>query len=208
MLLAKILFENKTQLCPKARLDIESLCGVNICLCHILYDPTGSVWNEKDKKLDEKCTWKLYILIDRRAASVFPKCGDERFFQVVHRSITGSIEEHYKAVDNALDVLKNIKFDVFSGKFYTNGDDKVENARNLAMSLKRKFEGDEHIQFGFEECCVCFDLTSTKTSCDHYLCVKCASNLKKKRSCPVCRGKLIVFRDEDDDEEEQEEDDD
>ena len=40
------------------------------------------------------------------------------------------------------------------------------------------------------ECCVCLEITDTKTSCGHYLCVQCFSKLYKN-SCPMCRNENI-----------------
>jgi hypothetical protein len=40
-----------------------------------------------------------------------------------------------------------------------------------------------------DECCVCFELTSQKTNCNHSVCYSC---MIKMTSCPLCRGKLII----------------
>jgi len=40
-----------------------------------------------------------------------------------------------------------------------------------------------------DECCVCFELTSQKTNCNHSVCYSC---MIKMTSCPLCRGELIM----------------
>jgi hypothetical protein len=49
---------------------------------------------------------------------------------------------------------------------------------------------DENDWEQHEECCVCFEETSQKTSCNHFVCNSCVIKLKKK--CPLCRSKLIM----------------
>lgn len=39
-----------------------------------------------------------------------------------------------------------------------------------------------------EECCVCYEITSTYTFCNHYVCRSCQKMLDK---CPMCRKPLI-----------------
>jgi hypothetical protein len=48
---------------------------------------------------------------------------------------------------------------------------------------------DENDWEQHEECCVCFEETSQKTSCNHFVCNNCVVKLKK---CPLCREKLIM----------------
>ena len=39
------------------------------------------------------------------------------------------------------------------------------------------------------ECCVCYENTTTKTNCGHTLCNSCVNRLQEA-SCPLCRGSL------------------
>lgn len=41
------------------------------------------------------------------------------------------------------------------------------------------------------ECCVCYDKTLTKTSCNHFLCVECWTKINNPSICPYCRHKKI-----------------
>ena len=40
-----------------------------------------------------------------------------------------------------------------------------------------------------DKCCVCYDVTSVKTSCNHFLCRECFNNMTNK-TCPICRVDL------------------
>ena len=40
-----------------------------------------------------------------------------------------------------------------------------------------------------DECCVCLDITSTKTNCGHYVCLPCWNQINSK--CPMCRAEDI-----------------
>jgi hypothetical protein len=43
-----------------------------------------------------------------------------------------------------------------------------------------------NMKMDYEPCCVCMEETSTKTVCNHPLCVECINELKKD-VCPMCR---------------------
>ena len=65
------------------------------------------------------------------------------------------------------------------------------------MSAMAEENECERITFHYEKCCVCFDLTKTKTGCGHHVCWECISKLKTERdecgdfaNCPLCRDSL------------------
>ena len=43
-----------------------------------------------------------------------------------------------------------------------------------------------NVKLAGEICCVCHDLTVSKTKCNHHMCLECWSQLSRQ-SCPVCR---------------------
>lgn len=61
-----------------------------------------------------------------------------------------------------------------------------------------------------EECCVCFSMTETKTDCNHTPCLVCLSSktclfvLKTCSSCPLCKKKGLMLKNEDDVEDDEE----
>ena len=60
-----------------------------------------------------------------------------------------------------------------------------------------RFLKSPNIKSRYEECCVCYEITSTKTQCNHPLCLKCWSQIVEVREedefeqhCPICRVDL------------------
>jgi hypothetical protein len=59
-----------------------------------------------------------------------------------------------------------------------------------------------------EQCCVCYELTMTKTKmCNHYICRTCFQQLRQNFICPICRTRTqldsnndIEFSEQSDDE--------
>jgi len=51
-----------------------------------------------------------------------------------------------------------------------------------------------------DECCVCYDKTTTLTSCEHHLCIGCWDQMTKKHlnACPLCKAYLLVYVNKDD----------
>ena len=89
---------------------------------------------------------------------------------------------------------------------------------NLVPRLKfNKLTGMLHEYtepFGFnfvdgEQCCVCYEMTTTKTKqCNHYICRLCFQNLQQSFICPMCRTRTqlefdtdLEFSESDNDEE-------
>ncbi len=87
--------------------------------------------------------------------------------------------------------IKNSKFDKYTGKFIYKCDQDISfDDWNTYLS------NIQNIELNFQDCCVCLDKTSTKTSCHHSLCYSCWTNLKYTVSdkfnedtfkCPYCR---------------------
>lgn len=76
--------------------------------------------------------------------------------------------------------LKNFKLDKTFGKLVT------EKCQEAFMDY---IDG--------ENCCICFEKTITKTSCQHFLCIKCWDELRKtSKKCPICRrAHFTIFDD-------------
>ena len=105
-----------------------------------------------------------------------------------------------RMVGEILRDIKNIKIDKLHGMFVTGST-----AEQLAESYTewaefyQEFKDDETINLSIDECCVCFTLTETKTSCcRHAVCLECVSKLINNgppredgelgyRICPMCR---------------------
>jgi len=63
------------------------------------------------------------------------------------------------------------------------------------------FKFDNTTTHSYEECCVCQELTGTKTECEHHLCLLCMSSLHEvededgeaEKNCPMCRETIILI---------------
>jgi hypothetical protein len=120
------------------------------------------------------------------------KYNDEEEYQsyIVHSTIT-----HPKEFTDAIqDILKNIEFDHFSGKMYTETNRIIPCIERCDNSYLQDIFGFEHIKFDFESCTVCFRDTQTKTPCQHALCYVCWTEILKRekpqQQCPICREQI------------------
>lgn len=87
-------------------------------------------------------------------------------------------------LDKLLNItLPNLKFNKMTNQFQEEGDNK---RTALELELAQSIPKCDSIKWGFDECCVCFELTTTKTSCGHHLCSTCESAIKNSK-CPMCR---------------------
>lgn len=108
-------------------------------------------------------------------------------------------EDVEKFMDLVIDILKELKFNTFKGRFF-----KEIIAPNIYDCLKCS---NVEIEEG-NECCVCYERTLTKTWCKHSLCFKCIENIPTsggddeimEKKCPMCR-KNIIFPSYDEDDE-------
>lgn len=95
------------------------------------------------------------------------------------------------------DLIKNIKFCKYTGKFL--------HQKNIHYSHIRKqlpifFKDNNNIKFITSEdnnCSICYDQTLTTSSCNHPICIICAINLKTDTDddviCPLCREVLTFI---------------
>jgi hypothetical protein len=99
--------------------------------------------------------------------------------QTYYTDSGSSYEEFCKMIEG----LKDMKFDNFLGKFI--------NPNKITPSFysnTKQFPMFHHpnIEMDYTECCVCFELTLSKTHCFHPLCLRCYIKIKANR-CPLCR---------------------
>jgi hypothetical protein len=92
----------------------------------------------------------------------------------------------YEEFGNMIDGLKEMKFDNFLGKFMNSHKitpSLYSNTKQLPMFHHPNIEMD------YIECCVCFEITISKTTCFHPLCLRCYSKIKTNH-CPLCRENI------------------
>jgi len=103
----------------------------------------------------------------------------------------------FKTIMDALkyfmeEFIPNFKLDNLNGRFVTKDTAKRE---NLLIEFCGLFSANERVKPQYERCVVCYDLTRTKTECDHTLCLRCANKMDFEEDedghgfkCPLCRA--------------------
>ena len=87
-----------------------------------------------------------------------------------------------KFVAKLVETLPKIKYDPLREEF---------NVKRGCPILDTKYVS------GCDECVVCHDLTTSKTSCNHPLCMRCVSKLHNTTvspSCPYCREENVTMK--------------
>jgi hypothetical protein len=97
-------------------------------------------------------------------------------------------DEDTRTVRQMIEVFKNIKF-------ANNGEvvGKDESRRKEILELKEYLvqELRDCADLDVAECCVCHETTLREIACKHRVCLRCITKIK---SCPMCRGDLILHR--------------
>lgn len=81
-------------------------------------------------------------------------------------------------------ILPTLSFNKLTGLF-----ESETKMKNNLLEIKLN---QEHMVIG--ECCICYENTITKTSCNHFICVKCWTDMKNIKSCPYCRCNNIKIK--------------
>lgn len=103
-------------------------------------------------------------------------------------------------------ILRNYKFDKFSGKFIDleNICPCVKYQKSIKKALTRFTKNNTNIITNSDICAVCYDTTTNKTSCNHAICLVCLDRIAQNinmndpdRSpaehpiiCPICRNDI------------------
>ncbi len=85
-------------------------------------------------------------------------------------------------------LLKLVSFNKLTGIFEMNQIEKSKsNSKNISnLTLNSSLTPNSNL-IKTNECCVCWDVTMTKTSCSHFICLDCWTKLTNKSNCPYCR---------------------
>ena len=92
--------------------------------------------------------------------------------------LTKKLEDNDKLSEQIYETLKGIKYNKKYDTFYDTSKDEMETA----------VFRDEFLDL--ETCAVCREDTSSRTPCEHPLCVLC-ENMLKSSTCPICREPLF-----------------
>jgi hypothetical protein len=100
-------------------------------------------------------------------------------------------------LNNLNELIKNIKFCKYTGKFLHQKNIHYGNIRN---ELSIFFKDNINIKFNTLEsntCSICYDKTMTTTSCNHPVCIPCAMDITHDADddplCPICRQVLYFI---------------
>ena len=139
---------------------------------------------------------------------IIAQCIEERYDikQLYVKSIdikkNTKVDEVEEFMKECFEFIRNCVFDRMFGKFV------LAKTPTLFCFTAEMAEGLAHIETSVKGCCVCLELTNTKTRCGHTLCVECWSQIKSVRNtetecyedpCPMCRFDLSSELDEDED---------
>jgi len=92
--------------------------------------------------------------------------------------LTKKLEDNDELGEQIYETLKSVKYNKKYDTFYETTKDEMETA----------VFGDEFLDL--EICAVCREDTSSRTPCEHPLCVLC-ENMLKSSTCPICREPLF-----------------
>ena len=87
------------------------------------------------------------------------------------------------------DLYSNMRFDKYISKYVNESEKNEDYYSSKLFEFEKKMDPKYFKNF---ECCVCYDNTTHKTPCAHYLCIICYETMfeKKTFNCPMCRGDL------------------
>lgn len=102
------------------------------------------------------------------------------------------------------ETIHNLKYNKLLEKL------QVELNNGIIHDLINLIPTNDNIQYDFGECSVCLDKTTSKTNCNHFICLSCETQLhiksvstKTHKKCPMCRSSCYTpfYRDCDSDDE-------
>lgn len=107
-----------------------------------------------------------------------------------------------KGIKLIFEKIEKLKYNKTNGLFYDhskNDGNSVE--ENIMVTMFSIIKNYENTRSSISECCVCYEITETRTSCEHNVCIACYSKIdvfEKKwvqyhrkdlfyKKCPMCR---------------------
>jgi len=175
---------------------------ITITSCNKIDDLPVTVFIKRRYDTHKKRTIKYHIIINLNFETNGLYVYHEEGPRVFNQSTSCSKNSENKNIEHCIKLLinlsGNLKFDNYQSKF-------IEDSEKRFFELERKaFKNN----LDDKECCVCFEKTTSTTTCDHPICVKCFYQIRKKSiddtvKCPMCRKKFgIDYEDYDEDDDE------
>jgi hypothetical protein len=118
---------------------------------------------------------------------------DNRFFYVIRDEVKDECftkETICTAIETIFKQISDLSFNNCDGHFT---DKPLKPLPSKALASLGSL-GKAKLSKGFGECCVCYETTKTHFSeCNHVVCGRCVSNMKRPLKCPMCRAKIIDY---------------
>jgi hypothetical protein len=143
----------------------------------------------------------VFVVIYIRTADVYIEithnnicgcCRRDKIYDIDHKTTsTLTAEDVYIVLEKLTNVVDDLKLDKMDGRLSTTPK---------YYPTDCKFLKSPNVKSKYQECSVCYDLTTTLTTCRHPLCVRCWGQIKitmideeddeYEQPCPICRKDL------------------
>lgn len=178
--------------CADYKNYVEFKLNIPIIKKMLEFDVKSDILIEK-KKISENnyiYIFKLHIISKKLKIN---NSDYYKLFSYEKKILNLTIKNTHKFVNLIKEILPKLVFSKLTGLF------ELDIKKNNKLINFTETETNNLIgldTFGTEysdcgECCVCYDKTLTKTSCNHFLCVECWTKIKSVNECPYCRHKKI-----------------
>ena len=172
-----------------AELDLFDNCLLDNIPCRVTLYTSKLV---EALSREGRCTIGSLILVNNMSPDNFLK---DKVLQGVH--ISGvEYGNGYKLQNAVFNVLFHLDL-IFETFKYNPMFSVLYHPKQIEGLLKIKMFGRKYLNSTYKECVVCLEPCVERTACNHALCIKCRSQLRKA-VCPMCRFSFVFDEDMDD----------
>jgi len=137
--------------------------------------------------ISNSINYLFFIDVDANGIDVEP---DEEPLQLLSKlffeiSIVNPVINNNEFIDTFKKIVNSLRYNNKTGKINEEEED-TQFFRDLILNENITFKEEE-------QCCVCSEITKTKTQCNHSLCFICWSKIKPNndvKCCPICRESI------------------
>jgi hypothetical protein len=164
-------------------LPIEKICGVQICSHIAIRKWKGNI----ESVVFRVQSFDMGVMDSGNGPTVI---YGNKLNSASTKSLT--MEQMVSYVERVLEIIPTLRLNKRQGNLseYVYSDEVIG-----------LFKFDNTTTHSYEECCVCQELTGTKTECEHHLCLLCMSSLHEVededgdevKKCPMCRETIHLI---------------
>ena len=144
-------------------------CGKVNCECGIVIVPVQSVDGiDCDVRLVKNLQGKITLVLESKKCCVIDEEMDSNSYTYFNDFVT---------LEDLKQVLSSLRFNKLTNRFQT------------TPVFDWNFLECDSVKL-FEKCCVCYERTQSKTTCNHSICIPCFDKIKyvnMETKCPLCR---------------------